>query len=377
MKCSAYFSDMSRCSNIRIGDSYHCELHRDKAKNLYLKYKSSCTECEKIDTNDYQVKDYDVNRQISKIMDYYILYNRAFSAREKHRKYYFVSDYHDSGHNYQFTKLNDYILKCEDILTKLYSMRKEVTDEIKDEVINETKAIEDNKLYDKRINFTIEDFKQQRQQLEANYQKCLSLYTIENNTYMKEKELLIKNISICLGKLFCPENKETSTKYLFYKENDYYFTCIQSFKDLTIELISTLIFELMIQLIKINFFDTSFIKVKNDVFKITLKIEKYTDCHLINYLSQFSIIKLKEIYSKLLLNNNKIETLIGPLIKQLINIFCGNEGYRSRLMYYLIPNFGNPFLLPGEDKTDTNGRNKISYMKYKDFGDTKIVYSNK
>lgn len=373
MKCVAYFSDITQCTNIRIGDSYHCDLHRNKAKSFYLKYKNLSSECEKIDINNYQIKDYDIDEQITKIMNYYILYNRAFSAREKHRKLYFISNYHNSGHNYQFTKLNEYILKCEDILIKLYSMNKvNEFNEINevDEIINNNQI----SISIKKPNLTIDDFKRQRQQLENEYQKCLSLYIIDNNIYVKEKELLIKNISTCLFKLFV--DTYSNRKYLVYKDGDNYYTSACNFKDLTIELISTLIFELMIQLIKINFFETSFIKVKNDVFKITLKIEKYTDCYLNNYLSKFTIIKLKEIYTKLLLNNKKIETLIGPFIKHVIFIFYGYEGYKSRLMYYLIPNSGNSFLLLGEDKTDTNGKNKISYMKPEDFCNTKnsLIY---
>ena len=363
MKCVAYSLDRSQCINLRVRDSYHCELHRDNAKALYLKYKTLCTQCEKINIDNYQIKNDDINEQIDTIMNHYILYNKAFSAREKHRKYYMVSDYHDSGHNYQFTKLNKCILKCEEILTKLYSTIKIEEIEI---VKDDAKEITNEQISKKLYVFTIEDFKQQRLKLEDEYQKCLSLYISENSAYVKEKELLIKNISVCLFRLFSEANKDTKVNYIFYKENGYYFTCIQSFKDLTLELIATLIFEMMMQLTKINYFEKTFIRT--DVYLINLKIAKYTDCHLNNYLSQFTIVKLKDIYTKLLLNNASIENLIGPIMCDLICIFTGKQGYGSRLLYYLTSSKTTSFLLRGLNKE------KLSRMKYKDFGDAKTTY---
>ena len=349
MKCVAYSFDRSQCNNIRIGDSYHCELHRDKAKALYIKYKTLCAQCEEININNYQITDNNLNAQIDNIMNYYILYYRAFSTREKHRKYYIVSDYHDSGHNYQFTKLNECILKCENILTKLYSIQKSEKTEVTKDIENTKEINNDQKISSKKLYvLTIQEFKQQRLKLEEDYQKCLSLYTSENSTYMKEKQLLIKNISVCLFRLFSETDTETKTRHIFYKENDCYLTCLQSFKELTLELISTLIFEMMIQLIKINYFDKSFIRT--DVYLINLKIAKYTDCHLNNYLSQFTIVKLKEVYTKLLLNNSSIENLISPIMCDLIHIFTGNQGYGSCLLYYLISSNNTSFLLRGLNK---------------------------
>ena len=105
MKCVAYSLDRSQCINLRVGDSYHCQLHRDKAKALYLKYKNVCTQCEKIDIDNYRIKNDDINEQVDIIMNHYILYNKAFSVREKHRKSYMVSDYHDLGHNIHLLNL--------------------------------------------------------------------------------------------------------------------------------------------------------------------------------------------------------------------------------------------------------------------------------
>lgn len=327
MKCSAYFSDMSQCSNIRIGDSYHCELHRDKAKTLYLKYKVLCSECEEININTYQIKDENVDEQIDEIISYYILYNKAFSTREKHRKYYFISDYHDSGHNYQFIKLNEHILKCEDILMKLYSMRK--FDDQVNEVTDET--TENNLFSKKRSKFKVEDFKRQRLRLENETKKCLSLYINENSVYLEEKKKLVRNVSICSLKLFYIIDEDTKQKIVFYPIDDTLVTINDVPVD-AIYLISILIFELTLQLIKINYFNDLF--VKTDAYKITLNLDKTTPYCLGTYLSQFTVDKLKEIYTILLFNKSKIKDLFRDFIPIILYLHEHKHNH-DQLIYYL------------------------------------------
>jgi hypothetical protein len=136
MKCAAYSKNNIRCNNEVTGNSNHCELHRKKAIKLYFKYKNLCAKCDLIyeNINNYIIdEEDDIDNQIDEIMNYYLLCNDAFLARKKHRQYAFVSDLHDSGHDYQFTKLNDYLIKCENILSKLFSINDENNDENNDD----------------------------------------------------------------------------------------------------------------------------------------------------------------------------------------------------------------------------------------------------
>ena len=56
MNCVAYSSSNVQYNNICIGDSYHCELHRNKAKSLYIKYKMLCSKCDDDFIDTYQIK---------------------------------------------------------------------------------------------------------------------------------------------------------------------------------------------------------------------------------------------------------------------------------------------------------------------------------
>lgn len=47
MQCSSLLGT-SRCINFITENSLHCELHRQKAKQLYLKYKKYCNLCENL-----------------------------------------------------------------------------------------------------------------------------------------------------------------------------------------------------------------------------------------------------------------------------------------------------------------------------------------
>lgn len=200
MLCVSLLKDKTRCPNKKIGDSYHCDLHREKAKSLYLKYKQLQKQCEELDLD---------NNNVEYIEKCYVLFNRAYKAREKHRSYAFNEEYWDEGHNYQFTKLMIQMEQCETILEKLYDINNTITENVIEdnheqmkEIIKEHKVIDLIKYW--------KDYREKSQEECNNYiNKCIQ----ENDQYNKEKERLIVCLNNSLVKLYYDVE---NSKIIFY-----------------------------------------------------------------------------------------------------------------------------------------------------------------
>lgn len=123
MQCAAFFLKDTRCGGDVVGDSHHCEYHREKAKRLYLKYKKLDQKYEYLENNPCVLDD--VGSKIDYYIKLYDIYHKAYLAREKHRKYAFVPECYDEGHDYQFTKLNRNMDDCGKTLVGLFKLAEE------------------------------------------------------------------------------------------------------------------------------------------------------------------------------------------------------------------------------------------------------------
>src|SRR5579862_3261055 len=101
-QCCANTLSNTRCINSAIPGCDHCQLHHEKAKSLYMKYKGLSDLIDKMVLD----KEFDnIQEKIDYIMNCYILLNKTFNARSKHHKYAYVPECIDEGHKFQFTRL--------------------------------------------------------------------------------------------------------------------------------------------------------------------------------------------------------------------------------------------------------------------------------
>lgn len=111
-KCTAVSDSGSRCGNPVMLNSNHCAQHHLIAKKLYLKYKKICEIAYRYDIQN--------SSNILGLMKCYANLNKAFDARMAHRRYAFVPECHDIGHDYQFELIQNKIKLCEEKLAILY-----------------------------------------------------------------------------------------------------------------------------------------------------------------------------------------------------------------------------------------------------------------
>ena len=110
-QCCAVVQNNKRCSNLSINPHMnHCSIHHDNAVKLYTQYKQICEVAYNLDINK---SINNMNDQIKHLMNCYVWLNKAFYARLKHRKYAFVPECYDKGHNIQFEMINEKLDVCE------------------------------------------------------------------------------------------------------------------------------------------------------------------------------------------------------------------------------------------------------------------------
>ena len=189
-KCTAVQTDGSRCNNIINKGVNHCNLHYEKAKKLRLKYKKLWASIYDININD--------SLDITELMKYYAIMNKAFEARMKHRKYAFVPECYDNGHNYQFEMVQKKMNQCEEKLFMLYQQDKniipeeEINNTSKDDNVNDkiNDKINDNIKITKKINKQREE----RNKSEVDLDIMIEKYIEENKRIENDKLDLIVQI---------------------------------------------------------------------------------------------------------------------------------------------------------------------------------------
>lgn len=206
-QCCAYGTNNKRCTNLIGHGTDHCNLHRSKATNLYMKYKKLSDEVDRTNMN----KKFDNNKNhIEYLMKYYILLNNTYDARSKHRNYAYVPSCSDEGHNFQFIRLTKLIEECELLLNTLYS---------KEDIHNENIVVKEKKLMlnsqeiiipvdDKRkiLSQRIKAYREFRKQKEAETDFWINKYIEENKLLLQKRGLLVENLYKLINELYDEHN---------------------------------------------------------------------------------------------------------------------------------------------------------------------------
>lgn len=210
-QCCARTPDNKRCSNSVYHDSNHCKTHYPKAIKLYKEYKKICNVAYDLDID--QEKGPDIEKDIRYYLKCYIWLNRAFDARMKHRKYAFVPECYDYGHDKQFDIIQEKLNKCELVLSNLYNEYKkqnqlpEITPPPSDDSDNggNTMSItdesdtdettEDNNKYAVTIvPKKIKKYNKKRKEKTENIDQIISQYMKENKIELERRNKLINII---------------------------------------------------------------------------------------------------------------------------------------------------------------------------------------
>lgn len=191
-QCCAVVDNNTRCLNKVTNGSTHCETHREKAIKLYLAYKELSNRVDKLDLTKAVGN---INERINYLTKCYVLINDTFKARMKHRKYAFVPECYDAGHDHQFTRLQDLTTQCEDMLAKLYakisasdsSPKSESSSESSEDDVIEEVIIEEVKPYKK--------LRQQREKSEKDLDAWIEKYNEDNEEILRRREIMTTHIA--------------------------------------------------------------------------------------------------------------------------------------------------------------------------------------
>lgn len=206
-QCSATASNNTRCTNKCISGSSHCELHKPKATSLYIKYKQLS---ELVDKINLDVQFDDIYDHIDYVMECYILLNKTFNARLKHRKYAIAPELYDDGHDHQFAKLGKQIDACEFILNELYDSIESDEYDSSSSSEEETYAIvrynqndQNNKngKY-KNIADKVKQCRRYRAEQERDINMWVDRYTQENKVILDRRRKIVEHIVMYIDKLF-------------------------------------------------------------------------------------------------------------------------------------------------------------------------------
>lgn len=306
MQCSSLLGT-SRCINFTAENSLHCELHREKAKQLYLKYKKYSDLCKNLKFNVSDEKN---------LLDSYILLNKAYNARMKHRKYHIIEEIRDKGHNYRLEKLIKQINLCEKYLVDLtninsssYIQNIENNENKEDSII----MIVNNKIKNRKI--VLED-----------YEELLNNYNIEYENHREEKNKLIRYLFVNILSMFCDENDEIYIFHQLIKINSDEEVRISKYgkTDNNISCyIWNCIFQTIYKLKIIGFFEN---KLENDSYRIILNPKSgigsydHEGISMDYFVTNFSKEALKNIFECTLFHKTKISYLsiniIYTILKQ-------------------------------------------------------------
>jgi hypothetical protein len=228
-QCCA-FDENTRCLNPVLGHSNHCEIHYYPARKLYKTYKKICEIAYNLDIHKYYKN---IEDNIIYVLECYAMYNKAYNARMAHRKYAFVPECYDDGHDYQFVFIKNKILESEKLLTQLQIQYQNAI-KYKNNNFNileqEETTIEDNINFDINIvSKTIIDSNIDRQTTEEDVNKIMDDYIKENKELMYKRYKIHELVIATLDNLV---NNYIDKKYLYlYKiENNHFLIQVAIFR---------------------------------------------------------------------------------------------------------------------------------------------------
>jgi len=193
-----------RCQNKSLNNSKHCELHHAKATKLYVKYKKLSNLAKNVDIHKKFDNTID---SVNHIHSCYVLYNKTYDARLKHREYAIAPNLYDQGHDFQFTDLINKINQCEEILNDLYNKLSLETNNVVYMEYSEDEDKEDNEIIRKEITLAekIQSNKEYRAKKEQEINEYVEKYIDENKIIIDRKCRLIYNLCKCISLVFGEE----------------------------------------------------------------------------------------------------------------------------------------------------------------------------
>ncbi len=187
-QCCAPNTSNTRCTNSVNEGTNHCDIHRSHAMKLYHRYKTLSDKVDNLNINQQFPK---LQDRINHVMRCYVLLNKTFSARTKHRKYAFVPECYDEGHDYQFVKLKGLIDKCENILGELYSS----TPSESDSTESDGSVEGDLESIDTTVKASVTKYRKYRRNIENDIERWINKYIQDNKIILERRELLAKHIA--------------------------------------------------------------------------------------------------------------------------------------------------------------------------------------
>lgn len=231
-QCCAVNDNNKRCQKSAIHGTYHCQEHFVMARKLYKKYKKICDIAYNL---DIEKRFSDITKQVNHVMNCYVWLNKAFDARMTHRKYAFVPECYDKGHDLQFVLITEKIIKCEEILTKLFT--KHQNENIKLLKNSSETNNEDSQSYDLSEDSTSSDdsnngaglynnyditnvpkdirrLNEMRKETEEDVNKKIEMYISENRVLLEKRRILKTLIINCVRQLI-PKKYTSTSKNIF------------------------------------------------------------------------------------------------------------------------------------------------------------------
>lgn len=214
-QCCA-FSGNKRCENIVIEHTNHCQTHYGPAIKMYKKYKKICDVAYKLDLNKSFKT---ILENINYLVDCYKWYNLAFNARMEHRKYAFVPECYDEGHDYQFVFIKNKILECEKLLCEMNianERKKVLNDNYYDYLDNQDNILipyEPSQSESINISEVIVRNNKERQKVEEDVEEIMDRYRKENEELLRKRDKLQNLIIDYLDDFL---EKHNQNRYIMY-----------------------------------------------------------------------------------------------------------------------------------------------------------------
>jgi len=205
-QCCAVSKHNARCTNSVSGTSDHCDVHKHKAANLYGKYKRLSDLAKTVNIYDtFNNK----QEKIKHLIKCYDLFNKTFSARMRHRRYAFVPECYDDGHDYQFIKLKYLISQCEKMLSELEdnntivpNISNESEDEIEESDDSDEIFFEEATVRPKTITGNVSKYSKLRKNIEDDTDQWIEKYIQDNRIVLERRNTLISNITKTILTMF-------------------------------------------------------------------------------------------------------------------------------------------------------------------------------
>jgi hypothetical protein len=213
-QCCA-FNGNNRCENNTIDHTNHCEIHYISAIKLYKKYKKICEVAYSLDLHKSFTT---ITENIKYLMDCYKWFNMAFNARMEHRKYAFVPECYDEGHDYQFVFIKNKILECEKLLCEM-----NIANERQKMMNNNYYSLLENQesrelvVYEPKQNVDVSNIimknNDERRKVEEDVEEIMERYRKENEENLR-KRYVLQNLIIKYLDMFL--NKYGQNVYIMY-----------------------------------------------------------------------------------------------------------------------------------------------------------------